>query len=103
MLNLSECTSTEWLNYPTKFKLFECDDFIRSSDLIWKAHHWVTSCSSKKLPMNNNADENDSDSSTADTTKWLSLLLANHALEQAVSRSSYKWMDGNHCTYSNYL
>jgi hypothetical protein len=86
MLNLSECTSTEQLNHPMKFKLFECNDFIGSSDLIWKAHHWATSCSSKKLPVNNNADENDSDSSTTDTAKQLSPLLANHAMEQVDSQ-----------------
>jgi hypothetical protein len=98
MLNLSECTSTEWLNHPTKFKLFECDDFIRSSDLIRKAHHQATSCSSKKLPVNNNADENDGDSSTADTAKRLSLLLAYHALEQAVSQVELQ-MDGWELSY----
>jgi hypothetical protein len=36
--------------------------------------------------VNNNADENDSDSSTANTAKQVSLLLANDLLEQPVSQ-----------------
>jgi hypothetical protein len=84
MLNLQGCTGTERLNPPTKFKMFECDDFIGPSDSIRKADHRATSRSCKKPYVNNNTNENDSDSTN--TEKQLSLLPANDVLAEAVSQ-----------------
>jgi hypothetical protein len=54
MLDLPGGTSTERLNPPTKFRLFESEDFIGSSDSIRKAQNRATSRPCKKLRVNNN-------------------------------------------------
>jgi hypothetical protein len=93
MLNLPGCTSTERLNPPTTFSLFEHKNLVGTLDLTRKAQNQATSHPCKKLCMNNNAHENDSDSSTANTVQQLPLLLADDALAQAISQVKLQ-MDG---------
>jgi hypothetical protein len=90
MLNL---TSTEQLNPPMKFKLFESSDFIGPLDSIQKAHNCTTSCPCKKPHVNNNVNEDDSNSSIVNTVEWLPPLLADDALAQAISEVQLP-MDG---------
>jgi hypothetical protein len=88
-----DLTSAERLNPPTKFKLFETSDFIGPSDSIRKAHNCVTSCPCKKPHVNDNVNEDDSDSSIINTVERLPLLLADDALAQAISEVQLP-MDG---------
>ena len=93
MLKLPERTRTEHLNPLTEFNLFECKNVIGPSDAIPKAHNQVTSHLRKTLCVDDNANGNDSDFSTAHTVNQLPTLPANDALARAVSQVQLS-MDG---------
>ena len=76
---------TEQPNPLTRFKLFECNDIAGPSKSIPQDPK-ATSCSRKRHPVNDDANENDSDCSTPNTGDWLPPLLANEALAQGVSQ-----------------
>ena len=84
MLELSEHAGIEQLKPPTSFKLFESVNVIGSSDSISKAYKRATSRSRKIPRMPNNG--NNAEFSITNIVNQLTPLLANDALQQAVSQ-----------------
>ena len=76
---------TEQPDPHTKFKLFQSNDIAGPSKSI-PQDPMAASCSRKRHPVSDDANENHSDCSTPNTTDWLPPLLANEALAQAVSQ-----------------
>ena len=76
----------------TRFKLFERSNIAGPSKSIPQGPE-ATSCSRKRHPINDDANEDHSDCNTPNTADWLPPLLANEALAQAVSWVQIR-MDG---------
>ena len=82
-------SGTKCRDSPTKFKLFEPTNVTGPSDSIPQGpqtHSGVTSCSRKTPHMSDDANGNESDSSSPPNEDCLPPLPANEALAQAVSQ-----------------
>ena len=85
MLKFPGGTITERTNPPTEFHLFQSRNFMGSSDLTRLAQKRGTSRPRNKVRINDNANEEESDSITISTAKPLSPLPANEELARAIS------------------